>query len=136
VVSALALAAAIDSVHAADVERGAALYYEHGCYSCHGHHGLGTFAEVQTNLLPAPLPLISGTAPFLSSEDIFRVYMRLRSGEDSAAPQVGMPHYPETTLDDEAITDLYAYLLTLSDTPPPLDEIPVMRAILESAEQD
>lgn len=132
----LMLLSLCDATHAADEERGRALYHEHGCYSCHGHQGKGTFAVAQTNLLPKPPPLVVGVAPFLMSEDVFRVYLRLRGGEQPAEPVVRMPHYPESALGDEAVADLYAHIGTFKEESPPLDAIPVMRAILESAAGD
>jgi mono/diheme cytochrome c family protein len=121
---------------AADVERGRSLFHEHGCYSCHGHTGKGTFAVAQSNLLPKPPPLLVGTAPFLMSEEVFRVYLRLRAAENPAEPEVRMPHYPQNALDDAAVADLYAYIGTFRENPPPLESIPAMRAILESAAGD
>lgn len=132
----LVLFGPLEATLAADEERGRSLYHEHGCYSCHGHGGKGTFAAAQTNLLPKPPPLVVGVAPFLMSEDVFRVYLRLRGGEQPAEPVVRMPHYPESALSDEAIADLYAYIGTFKDDSPPLDAIPVMQAILESAAGD
>lgn len=132
----LASLGTIGVTRAADVQRGRALYHEHGCFSCHGHTGKGTFALAQTNLLPKPPPLLVGTAPFLASEEAFRVYLRLRAGENPEQPQVRMPHYPQSALDDEAVADLYAYIRTFRDNPPQLERIPAMRAILESAAGD
>lgn len=123
---------AATTARAADVERGAALYRDHGCYSCHGHQGKGTFAEQQTSLLPNP-PVLAATAPFLANEETFRVYLRLRSEPTSAEPRVTMPHYPQHTLDDAAVGDLYAYIKTFPQEDPALDAIPTMRWILESS---
>ncbi len=44
-----------------------------------------------------------------------------------------MPNFPESSLSDEEAKDLYAYVRTFKDNAPPLEEIPTLNAIVESA---
>ena len=44
-----------------------------------------------------------------------------------------MPNYPENSLSDEEAKDMYAYIRTFADNAPPLQDIPTLNAIIESA---
>lgn len=112
---------------------GEQLYYEHGCYSCHGFQGKGTHVLRANNLFPKPPILLRGQAPFLVSEDVFRAYLRLRGEVAPEQPSVLMPNYPAATLDDTAVAALYAYISGFTPDEPPLEEIETMQWILEHA---
>jgi cytochrome c553 len=112
---------------------GKKLYYDHGCYSCHGFQGKGTHVLRANNLFPKPPILLRGQAPFLVSEDVFRAYLRLRGDVAPKQPSVLMPNYPATTLDDAAVAALYAYISAFTPDEPPLEEIETMQWILEHA---
>jgi len=117
-----------------DVRSGEQLYYDHGCYSCHGFQGKGTHVERANNLFPKPPILLKGQAPFLASEDVFRTYLRLRGEQAPAQPSVRMPNYPAAALDDAEVAALYAHISSFTLDEPPMAEIDTMVWILEHAE--
>lgn len=102
---------------------GQEIFYEHGCYGCHGYTG-----ETGVRVLVG-----SG---FLLSEEVFRTYLRLRADQNPLLPSTQMPNYPERSLDDDQVADLYAFIMTFEGNTPPLEEIPALNAILEAAEAD
>ena len=106
-----------------DPETGAGLYLRFACYNCHGYNGTGT------------PPLSGGARGALSSEQLFLTYLRLRADQNPVNPSRSMPNYSAATLSDEQARDIYAYLLTLDDEAPELEEIPAFVEILESAER-
>lgn len=106
-----------------DATTGEALFSQFACYSCHGYNGTGR------------RPLSIATSGILSSESVFLSYLRLRGDQNPINPKNSMPHYAQESLSDAQARDLYAYLLTLDDSPPPLEEIAVMQDILEDAER-
>lgn len=105
-------------------ERGESLYIEHGCYSCHGYNGIGR------------RQLANNASPFMQSEEVFTVYLRLRANMDPAGPSNSMPNYSAEVLSDQDAADLFSYISTLSDEPPALEDIPVMIEILDAARED
>jgi mono/diheme cytochrome c family protein len=44
-----------------------------------------------------------------------------------------MPNYSEAVINDEQAQDLYAYINTLTDNPPQIDDIPTLKNILDNA---
>ena len=102
---------------------GQAIFYDHACYSCHGHTG-----ETGARVLVG-----SG---FLLSEVVFRTYLRLRAEQNPILPSTQMPNYAEESLSDEQVADLYAYIQTLEGDTPALEDIPALNAILEAAGQN
>ena len=102
-----------------DAERGAERYLGNACYTCHGYNGTGM------------TPLAGRRDGMLSSERLFLTYLRLRADQQPVNPSRDMPHYSESALSDADALDIYAYILSLEDDPPPVDEIPAFRAILE-----
>lgn len=129
---ALLLGAAV--THGQDLRSGEELYFEHGCYSCHGFQGKGTHVERANNLFPKPPILLKGQSPFLASEEVFRAYLRLRGEQAPAQPSVRMPNYPAATLSDEEVALLYQHVSSFAVDEPPLEEIDTMVWILEHAE--
>lgn len=106
-----------------DRERGLELYLEFACYSCHGYNGTGR------------TPLSRETSGILGSEALFVSYLRLRADQNPINPRNTMPNYDAATLSDQQAIDIYAYLLSLSDDPPEIEEVPALMDVLESAER-
>jgi len=99
---------------------GRELYFEHACYACHGYTG-----ETGVRVLVG-----SG---LLQSEELFRTYLRLRAEQNPTLPSTQMPNFPEESLSDEDVSDLYAYVRTFESNAPELGDIPVLNAIIEGA---
>ncbi len=105
-------------------ERGAGLYYEFACFSCHGYNATGY------------TPLSGKTSGIMGSESLFLTYLRLRADQNPINPSRAMPNYSETTLSDEQALDIYAYIVSLEDDPPEVSDIPAFVEILESADTE
>ena len=117
-----ALAAASASF-GGDPERGATAYYDHGCYGCHGYNGAGR------------TPLVNGVSGMLVSEDVFLAFLRQREDQNPVLPANSMPNYGVYALGDDDARDVYAYVRTLVDEPPAVDEIPAFLTILEASDR-
>ena len=119
------LAAAVSAVAMAegggDVGRGRQAYFDYACYACHGYGGIG-----RRNIA-------NRASGVLVNEEVFLLYLRARGDQNPSQSTQTMPHYPASSLPDETARDIYAYILTLEDDPPPVDEIPALREILEAA---
>jgi len=109
--------------YAGDPERGAAVYYEHGCYGCHGYNGAGR------------TPLVNGVSGMLVSEDVFLAFLRQREDQNPVLPANSMPNYGVYALGDDDARNVYAYLRTLVDEPPAVGEIPAFQTILEASDR-
>ncbi len=113
-----------DSTNAGDEQGiGKQLYYDHGCYACHGYNGIGKHN------------IANDVSGIMSSEEIYLTFLRARSELNPPLPSQKMPHYPESSLSDEKALQIYAYIKTFKDTPPEVDDASALRAILDSAEQ-
>lgn len=106
-----------------DVEHGAQLYYDFGCYSCHGYNATGR------------TPLSRETSGILSSEELFLTYLRLRADQNPVNPKNSMPNYDTRTLSDEQALHIYAYIVSLRDDAPEIDEIPALQGIIDAAKR-
>lgn len=106
-----------------NAENGALLYYQHGCYECHGYSGYGRQDLNHTG------------SPILLNEAVFRAYLRGRADVAPLLPSTQMPNYPVNALDDEAVSDIYAYIRSMPMDEPDIADEPTLRAILESAER-
>ena len=106
----------------ADPSIGKQLYYEHGCYGCHGFNG-------ETGVRD----LVGTNSPIVADEDTFITYLRLRADQAPVLPSTRMPNYPAEALSDEDARHLYAYVATFALDAPEIDDVPVFRQILESA---
>ena len=104
------------------VGRGEQLYLQYACYSCHGYNGTGT------------PPLSREASGVRSNEQLFLTYLRLRADQKPVNPSRSMPHYSVETLSDQQALDIYAYLVSLNDETPELEEIPAFMEIIEAAE--
>lgn len=105
-----------------DSAKGSQLYYDHGCYGCHGFNGIG-----RQNLA-------NDVSGIMFSEEVFLVYLRARADLNPLFPTQNMPNYPETSLSDDAAKDIYAYIRTFKDEPPDVEDIPALKAILDGAQ--
>ena len=112
------------TVHAGDLEKGAAVFYEHGCYSCHGYEGLGR------------TPLVNNVSGVLANETVFIAFLRQRAELNPILPANSMPNYGVNALSDEQARDVYAYIKTLTDSPPETEDIPTFVTILDAAKAD
>jgi len=106
-----------------DAKAGAQLYYNHGCYACHGYSGYGR------------VDLNNTGSPWLTNEEIFRAFLRARADVAPVLPSTDMPNYPVNALDDEEVSDIFAYILSMPDNRPDSSITPTLRTILESAKQ-
>jgi len=105
-------------------EKGAQLYYDHGCYGCHGFSGIG-----RKNLA-------NDVSGIMFSEEVFLAYLRARADLNPLFPTQNMPNYPAVSLSDDSAKDIYAYIRTFEDDPPDVDDIPTLKAILDAAQED
>ena len=106
-----------------DANMGAQLYYDHGCYACHGYSGYGR------------VDLNNTGSPWLVNEEIFRAFLRARANVAPVLPSTSMPNYPVNALSDEGVSDIFAYIRSLPDNRLDSADIPALRTILESAEK-
>ena len=105
-----------------DTENGKQPYYDHACYSCHGYGGIG-----RRNIA-------NNASGILVSEEVFITYLRARADQNPQFPTQSMPNYAESSLSDDDARDIYAFIRTLKDDPPEVDDIPALKGILEDAE--
>ncbi|MBJ89933.1 MAG: hypothetical protein CMO98_08760 [Woeseia sp.] len=105
-----------------DPDRGKQLYYDHSCYACHGYNGIGRRS------------LANNASGLMINEEIFIIYLRARADQNPQFPTQTMPNYDESSLPDSEARDIYAYIRTLIDQPPPVAEIPALQGILDDAE--
>lgn len=106
----------------ANLERGKQAYYDYACYACHGFQGIG-----RRNIA-------NRASGILVSEEVFLIYLRARGDHNPAISEQTMPHYPASSLPDDVARDIYAYILTFEDTPPPVEDIPALQGIIDDAE--
>ncbi len=115
----------LQNVHAQDpggnVENGEQLYYDFACYSCHGYNAT------------MRVPLVGDTSGIMSSEQVFLTFLRLRADQNPTNPRNAMPNYAASTLSDEQALDIYAYIKSLKDESPEVEDNPVMQEMLDAA---
>jgi cytochrome c553 len=107
---------------AGNAERGKQAYYDYACYACHGYGGIGRHN------------IANQSSGVLINEQVFLLYLRARGDQNPAFSTQTMPHYPASSLPDEDARDIYAYILTLEDNPPQVEDIPALQGILDDAE--
>jgi len=105
-----------------DAVDGALLYYQHGCYQCHGFSGYGRQDLNNTG------------SPFLLNEEVFTAFLRARQDVAPLFPSTDMPNYPANALSDDDARHIYAYIRSMPDNQPDAGENPVFQAILEAAQ--
>ncbi|MEC8956281.1 MAG: cytochrome c [Pseudomonadota bacterium] len=108
----------------ADLDNGVSLYLDHGCYSCHGYNGTGRY------------PLANDVSGIMTSEELFIIFLRLRADLNPMTPTNSMPNYSESVISDNEAKDIYAYMKTFKDDPPEIENIPVLKEILDNANRN
>jgi len=107
---------------AGDAVRGEQLYYDHGCYGCHGYNGETGARD-----------LVATGSPIIADEETFITFLRLRADQAPLLPSTRMPNYPESALSDVGARDIFAFVATFELDAPDVEDIPAFRAILDSA---
>ncbi|MDT8397694.1 MAG: cytochrome c [Pseudomonadales bacterium] len=107
-----------------NADRGAALFYKHTCYGCHGFNG-------QTGRQD----LVGTNSGILINEDTFTAFLRGRQNVAPLLPSTSMPNYPANALSDAEAKDVYAYIRSMRVDAPETGGIPAFQAILESAQR-
>ena len=107
-----------------DAERGKQAYYDYACYGCHGYGGIGRH------------DIANQSSGVMVNEQVFLLYLRARGDQNPTFPTQTMPHYPASSLSDEDALDIYAYIMTLVDDPPPAEDIPALQVILDDAKAE
>jgi mono/diheme cytochrome c family protein len=104
-----------------DLDEGKKLYLNQGCYGCHGYNGTGRY------------PLAGDVSGIMTNKDLFITFLRLRADINPINPSNNMPNYSKSMIDDKEAELLYDYINTFEDNPLKLEDIPVLKEILESA---
>ena len=102
--------------------RGKQLYYDHGCYGCHGFNG-------ETGVRR----LVGTGSALLQSPEAFIGFLRLRADARPLLPSASMPSYPVTALSDAAALDIYSYVRTFVLHAPDPKGIGTLQTIVDSA---
>ena len=93
-----------------NAERGKVAFMSAGCYTCHGTVGHG---GAGARLAPKPRAAAA-------------VMAYVRTGRRGWSVAGGMPAYPVRMLSDAALTDIYAYLMSIPAPPSPA-AIPLLK---------
>jgi mono/diheme cytochrome c family protein len=120
--AAVAGAASAQTPGAGDPVRGKQLYYDHGCYGCHGFNG-------QTGARN----LVGTNSPIVAKPETFVFFLRQRGSFLPMIPSTAMPVFPETAISNRQALDIYAYIKTFVLDAPDPKTIPVFAAIEASA---
>ncbi|MDG2375513.1 MAG: c-type cytochrome [Woeseiaceae bacterium] len=107
-----------------DAERGKQAYYDYACYGCHGYGGIGRH------------DIANQSSGVMVNEQVFLLYLRARGDQNPAFSTQTMPHYPASSLSDKDALDIYAYIMTLVDYPPQVEDIPALQGILDDAKSE
>lgn len=105
-----------------DAEEGKQLYYDYGCFGCHGYNGIG-----RQNLA-------NDVSGIMFNETVFLTYLRARADMNPLFPTQSMPNYSADSLSDDDARDIYAYIRTFKDEPPEIEDIPALKEILDDAQ--
>lgn len=104
-----------------NAQQGEQLYHVFGCHGCHGYN-----ASMR-------VPLVGDASGIMNSEQLFLTYLRLRADQNPVNPKNSMPNYDAATLSDQQALDIYAYIKSVDDDSPEVEENPVMQEILDAA---
>ena len=105
--------------------KGKTLYYQYGCYSCHGYNG-------ETGARP-----FVGRWGHLATEQTFITFLRGRANVAPVIPDQNMPNFASNTLSDKQAKDIYAYIRTFKSTAPRnVKDVPAFDAIMNTAKHD
>lgn len=102
-------------------DRGRTVYYEHGCYGCHGYTG------------ESRVRLEGSSRPMLLNEQAFITFLRARANDAPVLPQTRMPNYSASALNDAQAKDLYAFIRSFKSGTPALEDVPVLNMIVKVA---
>jgi len=102
--------------------RGKQLYYDHGCYGCHGFNG-------ETGVRR----LVGTGSSLLESSEAFVGFLRLRAAARPLLPSASMQSYPVTSLSDADALDIYSYVRTFVLHAPDPKGIGTLQTIVDSA---
>lgn len=72
----------------------------------------------------------------MTSEELFIMFLRLRADLNPLTPTNSMPNYSEAVISDKQAKDIYAYMKTFKDNPPEIEDIPVLKEILDNANRN
>ena len=100
---------------------GKPLYYNHGCYGCHGFNGETGRA------------FVGNWSSNLQTEENFIRFLRARANVAPATPATNMPNFPANSLSDKQAKDIYAYIRTFTSHAPPLANITTLNEIVKAA---
>jgi mono/diheme cytochrome c family protein len=115
------IASAVGQTQSDAATRGKQLYFQHGCYGCHGFNGETGNA-----------PHLVGN-PILANAQTFVAYLRLRAGDRPLLPSTTMPSFSASDLSDADALELYAYVRTFVLHAPDPQGIAAFQKILQSA---
>lgn len=104
-----------------DVRIGEKLYYDFGCYGCHGYNAT------------MRVPLAGDASAVMQDDALFLAYLRLRADQNPVNPKNTMPNYADRTLSDAQALDIYAYIRSVKDDPAEIADEPIMQKILDAA---
>lgn len=110
---------------AGDPVRGKKLYFDHGCYGCHGYQG-------QTGARN----LVGTKSPIVGNPQAFLFFLRQRGNFLPMTPSTAMPRFSASALPDPQALDIYAYIKTFKLDAPAVESLPVMKQIEASAARD
>jgi mono/diheme cytochrome c family protein len=102
---------------------GKKLYYEYGCYACHGYNG-------ETGARP-----FVGRWGHLTTDQAFITFLRGRVNVAPVVPSASMPNFSADVLPDAKAKDIYAYIRTFKSSAPAAKD-PTLSAIIDAAKQD
>lgn len=117
-------AVAARAAPAGNAERGKQLYYDHGCYSCHGFNGETGARD-----------LVGTGSPLVTDEATFILFLRMRADQAPVFPATRMPNYPVESLSDADARAIFAFVRTFELDAPPVADEPTLQAIVESVER-
>ncbi len=101
--------------------RGKQLYFQHGCYGCHGFNGeTGNAPHLVDN-------------PILANAQLFITFLRARAGYRPLLPSTSMPSFSASDLSDADALDLYSYVDAFVLHAPDPQGIEAFQKIFESA---
>jgi len=106
-----------------DAKNGAQVFYDQGCYGCHGYSGYGR------------KDLNNTESGMLSNLEVFRAFLRGRGDVAPLLPSTEMPNYPATSVSDAQVNDLFAYIQSMPADLPEAGDIEPFQSILKAAER-
>jgi mono/diheme cytochrome c family protein len=102
---------------------GKKLFYDYGCYACHGYNG-------ETGARP-----FVGRWGHLASEQEFVTFLRGRANVAPVVPSTAMPNFSAGVLPDKKAKDIYAYIRTFKSSAPESKDA-TLKSIVEAAKQE